>query len=217
MWKTKSLNVLELKSRFGQLGKVSRSTQSAIVRTFMYSHDHRHHKSQEFTELFSLYYPSDITSNDHTNPIADNRKSKHPMIQARTPMMTYREWTSPALKRPSSSLVRLDSWWLDVTIISHGHEIIDGFEKSKGYGVLLSGILSRPTTSENETRNWIVLDRWIAVLLDGHVGDSQKCYIDHSKWSKDLWDELRRVHIGKRRLISMLRRFCGYTKSADES
>ena len=54
------------------------------------------------------------------------------------------------------------------------------------------------------------------MLLDGHVGDSQKCYIDHSKRSKDVWDELRQVHIGKRRLISMLRRLYGY-KSADES
>ena len=43
-------------------------------------------------------------------------------------------------------------------------------------------------------------------------GGLQKCYIDHSKRSKDIWVKMRQVHLGKRHF--MQRRF--YSEQTNE-
>ena len=93
------------------------------------------------------------------------------------------------------------------------------FLRGRGIWGIVSGTLPRPTTSIKEARNWVILDRWIAVLLAGHVEDCQQCYISDLKRSKDIWDALRRVHdmSGRRRLESLTERFYYYRKSKDES
>ena len=63
----------------------------------------------------------------------------------------------------------------------------------------------------------MILDGWIASHLFENMKGSQQGYITHLRRSKDIWDELRRVHCGRGRLVPMLSRFYGYRKPADES
>lgn len=95
---------------------------------------------------------------------------------------------------------------------SHRH-----FLQSRGIWGIVSGSLPRPTTSENEARNWMLLDGWIATHLFGHMKQSQQSHINHLRRSKDIWDRLRGVHYGKGHLVSLLMQFYGYTKPVDES
>ena len=48
--------------------------------------------------------------------------------------------------------------------------------------------------SRKEAKNWMILDGWIATLLTGYVEEYQIIYIAHAISSKDIWDELKRVH-----------------------
>ena len=40
----------------------------------------------------------------------------------------------------------------------------------------------------------MILDGWIATLLTSYVEEDQVIYITHAISSKDIWDELKRIH-----------------------
>ena len=96
-------------------------------------------------------------------------------------------------------------------------QVHKSFLKGRGLFGIVAGTL-RPTTKE-EARNWLIYDGWIATLLVGGVEETQQGYITHLKRAKAMWEELRRVHgvSGRGRLVSMMQRFHGYRKGANES
>ena len=97
---------------------------------------------------------------------------------------------------------------------SHSHK---HFLQWRGIWGIVSGSLPRPTTSEKEARNWMLLDGWIATHLFGYMKQSQQGHVNHLTRSKDIWDKLRGVHYGSGHLVSLLLQFYGYKKPVDES
>ena len=93
------------------------------------------------------------------------------------------------------------------------------FLRSRGMWGIVSGTIPQPTEANNEARNWMILDSWIAVLLNGHIEDSQKRHIAHLERSRDIWNEMKRLHVESRKgcLSPMLIRYFTYIKSPDES
>lgn len=82
------------------------------------------------------------------------------------------------------------------------------FLELRGIFCIVTGDLPIPRDRRDKARRWVILDRWIAVLIYFNVEGTQRKHIGHLKNSKAMWDKLKQTY-GVREPFKWVQPFLG--------